>query len=113
LRSAFLACVLGPPIALLAHSARAILQSNGVLYFSTPDTAWALDAQDGHEIWHFFWKAKGGTHVGNCGVALYEDTVLFETPNDFLIVLETHTGKERWHEEIASFCNTSPPWHQC
>src|SRR5882757_2926750 len=32
-----------------------ILQVNGVLYFSMPDNAWAMDAVDGHEIWHYYW----------------------------------------------------------
>src|ERR1700761_8365098 len=35
-----------------------ILEVNGVLYFTLPDNAWAVDARDGHEIWHYFWKTK-------------------------------------------------------
>src|SRR5436309_5385871 len=31
-----------------------ILQGNGVLYVSAPDHAWAIDANDGHELWHYF-----------------------------------------------------------
>jgi alcohol dehydrogenase (cytochrome c) len=34
----------------------AVLQVNGILYVSTPDNAWAIDAIDGRELWHFFWK---------------------------------------------------------
>src|SRR5215471_11004366 len=49
----------------------AILQVNGVLYVTTPDNTWALDARDGHELWHYFWKTKGGTHIGNRGVGMW------------------------------------------
>src|SRR5262245_23987878 len=31
----------------------AILQVNGVLYVSAPDNAWAMDARDGHVLWHY------------------------------------------------------------
>ena len=44
---------------------------NGVLYFSMPDHAWAVDARTGQEIWHYFWKTKGGNHIGNRGVGMY------------------------------------------
>jgi alcohol dehydrogenase (cytochrome c) len=47
-----------------------ILQVNGVLYLSSPDNAWAIDARDGHELWHYFWKTKGGTHIGNRGLGM-------------------------------------------
>ena len=46
----------------------AILSVNGMLYVTAPDNVWALDAHDGREIWHYFWKTKGGTHIGNRGV---------------------------------------------
>src|SRR4029453_14630460 len=32
----------------------AVLQVNGVLYACAPDHVWALDARDGHELWHYF-----------------------------------------------------------
>src|SRR5258708_28483666 len=38
-----------------------ILEVNGVLYVTAPDNAWALDAHDGHELWHYFWKTQGGS----------------------------------------------------
>ncbi|HEY1339085.1 MAG TPA: hypothetical protein VGF59_16335 [Bryobacteraceae bacterium] len=47
-----------------------ILQVNGVLYLSTPDNAWAVDARDGHELWHYFWRTKGGTHIDNRGLTM-------------------------------------------
>src|SRR5437868_3280738 len=47
------------------------LEVNGTLYLTMPDNAWALDARDGHELWHYFWKTKGGTHIGNRGVGMW------------------------------------------
>ena len=81
----------------------AILQVDGVLYVTSPDNAWALDARDGHEIWHYYWKTKGGTHIGNRGVGMWKNYVYMETPDDYLICIDAKTGKERWHKEIASF----------
>ena len=80
-----------------------ILAVNGVLYVSAPDHAWAIDAHDGHELWHYFWKTKGGTHIGNRGLGMWNDYLYMETPDDYLVSLDARTGKERWHKEIASF----------
>src|ERR1700693_3724237 len=30
------------------------LEVDGVLYFTMPDNAWAVDARDGSELWHYF-----------------------------------------------------------
>jgi len=80
-----------------------ILQVNGTLYVSTPDNAWAVDALDGRELWHYFWKTKGGTHIGNRGLGMWGNWLYMETPDDYLVCLDARTGKERWHKEIASF----------
>ena len=80
-----------------------ILEVNGILYFATPDNAWAVDARDGHEIWHYFWKTKGGTHIGNRGLGMYGTWLFMETPDDYLVSLDARTGKERWHVVIADF----------
>src|SRR6059058_891350 len=80
-----------------------ILQVNGILYISSPDNAWAMDALDGHILWHYWWKSRGGTHIGNRGMAMYGDWLFFETPDDYLVSLDAKTGKERWHKEIADF----------
>ena len=80
-----------------------ILAVNGVLYISAPDHAWAVDAHDGHELWHYFWKTKGGTHIGNRGLGMWGNYLYLETPDNYLVSLDARTGKERWHKEIASF----------
>jgi alcohol dehydrogenase (cytochrome c) len=80
-----------------------ILQVNGILYVTSPDNVWAIDALDGHVLWHYWWKSRGGTHIGNRGAAMYGDWLFFETPDDYLVSLDAKTGQERWHKEIASF----------
>jgi alcohol dehydrogenase (cytochrome c) len=86
-----------------ANIRASILEVDGVLYLSTPDNAWAADARDGHLLWHYFWKTRGGTHIGNRGLAMWGNWLYLETPDDFLICLDAKTGKERWHKEIANF----------
>jgi alcohol dehydrogenase (cytochrome c) len=81
----------------------AILQVDDVLYVTAPDHVWALDARDGGERWHYFWKTRGGTHIGNRGAALWHDYLFFETPDNYLVSLDARTGEERWHTEIADF----------
>ncbi|MBM3784180.1 MAG: acido-empty-quinoprotein group A [Acidobacteria bacterium] len=79
------------------------LMVDGVLYFSTPDNAWAVDARDGHIIWHYFWRTRGGTHIGNRGLGMWGKWLYMETPDNYLVCLDAATGKERWHKPIASF----------
>jgi alcohol dehydrogenase (cytochrome c) len=80
-----------------------ILEVNGILYVSTPDNAWAVDAREGRELWHYFWKTRGGTHIGNRGLGMWGDWLYMETPDDYLVCLDAKTGKEKWHVEIADF----------
>ncbi|HEY6988377.1 MAG TPA: acido-empty-quinoprotein group A [Bryobacteraceae bacterium] len=78
-----------------------VLAVDGTLYFTMPDNAWAVDARDGHHLWHYFWKTKGGTHIGNRGLGMWNNYLFMETPDDYLVSLEAKTGKERWHKQIA------------
>ncbi len=79
------------------------LMVNGILYFSTPDNAWAIDARTGDEIWHYFWKSRGGLHVGNRGMGMWGNWLYFETPDAYIVSLDATTGKERWHKQIADY----------
>ena len=81
----------------------AVLKVGDVLYTTAPDNAWAVDARSGRVLWHFFWRTRGGTHIGNRGPGIWHDTLLFETPDDYLIALDIKTGQEKWHATIASF----------
>jgi alcohol dehydrogenase (cytochrome c) len=87
----------------LANIKGSPLQVDGIIYVSAPDNAWAMDARDGHEIWHYVWKTRGGTHIGNRGLAMWHNRLYMETPDDVLICLEAKTGKEVWHKDIADF----------
>src|SRR5579871_4808716 len=80
-----------------------VLEVNGTLYMSVPDHAWAVDARTGRVRWHYFWKTRGGTHIGNRGMGMWGNRVYFEVPDDYLIALDANTGKEIWHREIANF----------
>jgi alcohol dehydrogenase (cytochrome c) len=81
----------------------AVLQVDGILYVTAPDNVWALDARDGQEIWHYFWKTRGATHIGNRGAGIWRNYLFFETPDNYLVSLDARTGEERWHVEIADF----------
>ena len=81
----------------------AVLQHGDLLYVTAPDHVWAIDVRDGGERWHYFWKTRGGPHIGNRGAALWHNYLFFETVDNYLVSLDARTGEERWHVEIASF----------
>ena len=76
---------------------------NGRIYVTTPDNTWALDANDGRELWHYFWRTRGSTPIANRGVGIWNDYVFFVTPDNYFVSLDALTGKERWHKEHADF----------
>src|SRR4051812_14895352 len=78
------------------------LQIGGVLYFSMPDHAYAIDARTGREIWHYVWPSSGGNHLGNRGMAALGDTLYFETPDCHLAALAMNTGTLKWSKEICN-----------
>jgi alcohol dehydrogenase (cytochrome c) len=79
------------------------LMVNGTIYVSTPDNAWAIDAVDGRELWHYFWKTRGGTHIANRGLGMWNSYLYMTTPDNYLVSLDAKTGRERWHKVIADF----------
>ena len=78
------------------------LQVGGVLYFTVPNSAWAIDARSGQEIWHYDWESKGGAALGNRGVAIHGSSLYFETTDCNLVALDIVTGKEKWHSSIGN-----------
>jgi alcohol dehydrogenase (cytochrome c) len=78
-----------------------LLEVDGTLYVTMPDNGWAVDARSGRVLWHYFWKTKGGTHIGNRGFGMWKGYLYMETPDDFLVSLDAKTGQERWHKKIA------------
>ncbi|MBN9318341.1 MAG: PQQ-binding-like beta-propeller repeat protein [Caulobacterales bacterium] len=89
------------------------LMVDGILYVSAVNNAWALDSRTGKVLWHFHWKTRGGTQIGNRGMAMWGDNLYFETPDNYLVSLNAKTGRERWHVEIApleeTFFSTPAP----
>lgn len=86
---------------------------NGVMYFTLPDHAFAMDARTGRQLWHYKWESKGGIHIGNRGVGIWGNWLYFETPDNHLVCLEAASGKFRWSVEIADlaqeyFSTTAP-----
>jgi alcohol dehydrogenase (cytochrome c) len=79
------------------------LMVDGTLYVTSPDNAWALDARDGRELWHYFWRTKGSTPIANRGVGMWNDFLYMVTPDNYLISLDAKTGKERWNKGHADF----------
>jgi alcohol dehydrogenase (cytochrome c) len=80
-----------------------ILMVDGVIYMSSPDNAWAVDARDGTILWHYYWKTRGGTHTGNRGMGMWHNNLYLEVHDNYLICLDAKTGKEKWKKEISSF----------
>ena len=78
-----------------------VLAVDGTLYVTMPDNGWAVDARDGRQLWHYFWKTRGGTHIGNRGFGMWNGYLYMETPDDYLVSLDAKSGKERWHRKIA------------
>jgi alcohol dehydrogenase (cytochrome c) len=80
-----------------------VLMVDGVLYATSPDNAWAIDARDGTVLWHFYWKTRGGTHTGHRGVGMWHNYLFMETHDDYLVKIDARTGKDVWHVELAPF----------
>jgi alcohol dehydrogenase (cytochrome c) len=78
------------------------LMVNNILYFTAPNHVWAVDARDGHEIWHYQYPPNTGSTIGNRGVGMYGNWLFFESPDSNLISLDARTGKERWKVQIAN-----------
>ena len=79
------------------------LQVGGVLYLTTPNHAYAVDARTGRELWHYtFARSRGGIQIGNRGVAALGNTVYFVTTDCNLVALDIKTGTEKWAKEFCS-----------
>lgn len=69
---------------------------DGLMIVTSENQAYALDASDGHEIWHFPRVAKGGNgeiSASNRGVAVLGNKIVGATPDAHLIVLNRVTGR--------------------
>jgi alcohol dehydrogenase (cytochrome c) len=80
-----------------------IVMVDGVLYPTSPDNVWAVDARDGSILWQYYWKTRGGTHTGHRGVGMWRNFIFTEFHDNYLVKLDARTGKEQWRVEISSF----------
>jgi alcohol dehydrogenase (cytochrome c) len=87
--------------------------ANGVIYITTPDNIWAIDARSARQLWHYTYPANQGFHIGHRGAAIHKDFVYLTTPDAHLVALDANTGKVRWTVEIADakrgFWSTNAP----
>jgi len=78
------------------------LEVDGILYFTTPNDVWAIDARTGRQIWHVNRPAEGGLGgAGHRGVAMYKDRLYYATPDAKLLCLDARTGKTLWEIQMA------------
>src|SRR6476620_10536142 len=86
---------------------------NGVLYVTTPDNIWAIDARTARQIWRYTYPTNQGFHIGHRGAAVYRDTVFLTTPDAHLIALDARDGKVKWDVMVADakkgFWSTNAP----
>ncbi len=75
--------------------------AGGVLYITTPDNIWAVDARTAKELWHYQNPPNNAFHIGHRGAAIYKDTVYLTTPDCHLIALNAKDGKVKWDVVIA------------
>src|SRR5207248_1835889 len=78
----------------------------GVMYVTSVNEAFALDAQSGREIWHYSRPRTPGLAGDaasgiNRGVALLGDGVFMVTDNAHVIALHRATGELLWDVEMA------------
>jgi alcohol dehydrogenase (cytochrome c) len=81
---------------------------NGVMYVTTANQAWALDARNGRQIWHYSRPLTTGV-IGdaassiNRGVAVLRDRVFMVTDNAHMLALNRLNGQLLWDTEMADY----------
>jgi alcohol dehydrogenase (cytochrome c) len=78
-----------------------ILFVDGIIYAGTPYNVYAIDARDGTILWHYYWKTRGGTALQTRGVGMWRHYVYFTMHDDWVVCLDSKTGREVWRHEIA------------
>src|SRR5215475_4936498 len=54
---------------------------NGIIYITTPDNIWAIDARSARQLWRYTYPTNQGFHIGHRGAAVYKDSVYLTTPD--------------------------------
>ena len=80
----------------------------GILYMTSANECYALDAGSGRQIWHYQRRRTPGL-IGNAagginrGVAIAGDRLFMDTDNAHIIALNRFTGKLLWETEMADW----------
>src|SRR5436309_10676541 len=74
---------------------------NGIIYITTPDNLWALDARTARQLWHYTYPKNDAFHIGHRGAAVYKDYVYLTTPDAHLVALNAKDGAVRWNVVVA------------
>ena len=86
---------------------------DGVIYITTPDNIWAIDARSARQLWRYTYPTNQGFHIGHRGAAVHKNTVYLTTPDAHLVALDARTGTVKWNVEIADakrgFWSTNAP----
>jgi alcohol dehydrogenase (cytochrome c) len=74
---------------------------DGIMFVTSANEAWALDAQTGREIWHHARSVTEGliddaSQHHNRGVAVWGNRVFMETDNAHLLCLDARSGHLLW-----------------
>lgn len=91
-----------------AHNETTPIVVQGIMYVTSANECWALDAGSGREIWHFQRPRTQGL-IGNAaqginrGVAWLGDRVFMVTDNAHLLALNRFTGELVWETEMADW----------
>ena len=81
---------------------------DGVMYVTTANQVWALDARSGRQIWHYARPLTKGV-IGdaasqiNRGVAVLGDRVFMVTDHAHLLALHRSGGQLLWDTEMADY----------
>jgi alcohol dehydrogenase (cytochrome c) len=92
--------------------------AGGIMYVTTANECYALDAGNGRQIWHFkrattrgYTEANGG--ATNRGAAVAGDRVFMDTDEAHIVALNRYTGELLWETVIAdwhdNYFTTSAP----
>jgi len=79
---------------------------NGIMYLTSANDAFALEARTGRRLWHYYRKVSSGllddaaAHKSR-GVAVWDNFVYTETDNAHLLCLDARSGDLRWEVEYA------------
>ncbi|MEP6961351.1 MAG: PQQ-binding-like beta-propeller repeat protein [Acidobacteriota bacterium] len=80
----------------------------GVMYISSANEVWALDAGTGRQVWHYrrnrTQNLAGNAAIGfNRGVAWEGDRIFLLSDNAHLLALSRSNGELLWETEMANF----------